>query len=180
MVIRVLHPSVDERLFRQAWAWRLSYPRLVRRWDGFKHFRQWFALMKRRVSVGIFDERLIAIATLRPAGNRVYEAHIDCERGVDVAALTTALLSIQATVFDQWQAAEIFVGVISRNGGIIRVAEACGFQRDGIEERVGNLRWLRMRITSLEYYTNRQGHIQYAEHIRSDAGSRVSRHRYAA
>lgn len=179
MRLRVLHPATDEALFRQAWRWRLSYPRLVRQWDGLKHFRQWFALMKQRVSVGVFTDRLIAIATLRPAGDGVYEAHIDCERGVDVVALTTALLSIQATVFDQWQATEIFVGVISRNVGIIRVAEACGFQPDGVEETVGRLRWLRMRITNVEYQ-NRQGHIQYAEHVCEDAGSVVSRHRHAA
>lgn len=180
MILRALNPETDEHLFRQAWAWRLSYPRLVRRWDGFKHFRQWFALMKRRVSVGIFSHGLIAIATLRPAAPDVYEAHIDCKRGVDLNKLAIGLLSIEKTVFEQWQATEIFVGVISRNRGIIQIAEACGFRRDGVEEQIGKLRWVRMRITKDEYDTYRQGHIRYQEHIRESTGSRVAGHRSVA
>lgn len=152
MKLQVLSPDTDEYLFRQAWRWRESYPRLVRRWDGFKHFRQWFALMKRRVSVGIFTDHLIAIATLKPDGDGVYEAHVDVERRVDTDSLVTALLSIEQTVFGQWQAREIFVAVISKNQGILRIAETCGFQRDGIEDQVGRFRWIRMRITRDEFY----------------------------
>ena len=180
MDLRVLNPDTDEHLFRQAWKWRLDYPRLVRRWDGLKHFRQWFALMKCRVSVGIFTDRLIAIATLKPDGNGIYEAHVDCERRVDRDALTIALLNIEQVVFTEWKAREIFVGVISRNCGIIRIAEACGFQRDGIEERVGKFRWIRMRITNLEYNQNRQGYIPDPEHLRQSGGAGISRHQHAA
>lgn len=136
--------------------------------------------MKRRVSVGIFTDHLIAIATLRPAGDGIYEAHIDCERRVDLNALVIGLLNIEKTVFEEWQANEIFVGIISRNRGIIRIAETCGFQRDGIEERVGKLRWIRMRITYSEYNTYRQGHVQHPKHIRESAGSGISGYQQTA
>jgi len=159
MVIRVLHPDTDEHLFREAWRWRLDYPRLVRRWDGLKHFRQWLALMKRRVSIGVFSDRLIAIVTFRPDGNDVYEVHVDCERGVDKEDLLTALLSVEQTVFNEWKAKEVFAGIISRNTGIILIAEACGLQRDGVEERVGRLKWIRMRKTVSEFNQNKCWHI---------------------
>lgn len=179
MQLRVLHPATDEHLFREAWRWKESYPRLVRQWDGLRHFRQWFALMKRRVSIGIFTDHLIAIATLKPDGNGVYEAHVDCERRVDLDTLTRALLSIEKTMFEEWKAREIFAGIISKNYGIIQLAELCGFQRDGIEDRAGKLRWIRMRITNVEYQ-NQFRDIEQHGHIQTDARCVESRHRHAA
>ncbi len=173
MRLRVLHPSTDERLFRQAWRWRLAYPQLVRQWDGLKHFRQWFALMKRRVSVGVFTTRLIAIVTLRPEGDGIYEVHIDCERGTDTADLLLALLSIEQVIFEQWKVKEIFGGVISRNSGILALATACGYQRDGIEYAVGRHKWVRVS-KSYVHYQHAAGHVPDDEHVWQGGRSRVA------
>ena len=166
MKLRVLYPDHDEHLYRVAWAWRLTYPRLVRRWDALTHFRQWYALMRRRVSVGIFTDKLVALVTLRPDGNGVYECHFDCERRIDMDVLLVALMSIERVVFEEWQAREVFAAIISRNCAILRVAEACGFQRDGIEERIGNLRWVRLRKTASEYNQNSKGHFNQHSDVR--------------
>jgi hypothetical protein len=141
--LRILHPEKDERFFREAWRWKESYPRLIRKWDYIAHFRQWFALMKRRVTIGVFSDHLWALVTFRPEGKR-FEIHIDCERGADRNELLIALLNIEAVVVREWKPAEIFGGVISRNRGIFSVAQACGLERDGVEEQVGRLRWVRV------------------------------------
>jgi len=179
MNLRVLHPQGDESLYREAWRWRESYPRLVRKWDYLKHFRQWFALMKRRVTVGVFTDHLIALVTFRPDGDDIYEVHVDCVRRVDQWVLLTGLLSIRKTVFEEWGAREVFAGIVSRNYGIISIAEACGFTRDGISDQVGDTKWIRLRITNVQYQ-NEHNYFQPTKPIRKDARRRFARHSKAA
>ena len=174
MELRGLHPDRDESLYRQAWAWRLSYPKRVRQWDGLKHFRLWFSLMKRRVSIGVFTDRLIALVTFRPTGDDVYEVHVDCERRVDRADLLTALLSLRKAVFEEWGAREVFAGIVSRNYGILSVAERCGFRRDGISEQVGSTKWIRLRITKDEFDQDEYEHRIIHEYLHTDARSVVA------
>ncbi len=113
-------------------------------------------MMTKRVSIGVFTERLVALITLEPIGSGVYEAHVDCERHINMDQLYSALMNIQRVVFERWHANEVFVGVVSKNQSILRLAEVCGFQRDGTEETCHNLRWIRMRITASEYESQRK------------------------
>ena len=151
---------------------------MVRQWDMVKSFEQWLEMMQKRVSIGVFDPRLIALITLEPTDNGIFEVHVDCKRRINLTSLYIALMSVRKTVFEQWGAREVFAGVISRNRGIIAIAEQCGFKRDGVEETVGNLRWIRMRITDVEYqneYKHEFGHavgpVQPTEQVRALAGS---------
>ena len=173
MRLRVLHPDRDERLFRQAWKWRLAYPRLVRQWDGLKHFRQWFALMKRRVSVGVFSNHLFAIVTFRPDGEGIFEVHVDCERGTEASDLLIALLNIEQVVFKEWGTTEIFGAVISKHCGILQIAAACGFQQDGIEYTIGRLKWVRVAKIYAKYQ-HPEGYIPDNEYVWQGTGSRVA------
>lgn len=181
MILQVLHPRKHIPWFQIAWAWRNSYPRLVRRWDMVKDFDQWLSMMQGRVSVGVFAPTLTALVTLEPVGEDVYEVHVDCEREVNRETLLTALLSIERTVFDEWGAREVFAGVISRNYGILRVARECGFSPDGIEEQVGRLRFIRLRKTKDEFDQNKHLHHlrQHSEHVYASAGSGESGYRPA-
>src|SRR3954471_14974536 len=122
MELRTLYPDGDEALFQDAWAWRSTYPRLVKQWDMVTDFNQWLGMMGKRVSIGMFNPELSALITLEPRGDDVYECHVDCPRNVDKADLMTALLSIRKAVFDEWGATEIFAGIVSRNRGIVRLA----------------------------------------------------------
>jgi hypothetical protein len=150
MTIRTLNPATEERLFRQAWAWRETYPRLVRKWDMITDFDQWFAAMAQRVSIGLFTDRMIALITLDPVGDGVYECHLDCERRVNMDYLLTALLNIEQTIVEQWNIREVFGAVISRNHGMLAIARSCGFLPDGVEDSVGRLRWVRVSKSYLD------------------------------
>jgi hypothetical protein len=178
MILRALHPTRDRHWYKVAWQWKRDYPRRVKQWDGLKHFRQWFRLQQRRVSVGVWwDGRLVALVTLQLCGSDTYEVHVDCERRVDRSTLITALLSIERTVFEDWQAREVFAGVISRNGGILAIAAECGYLPDGISEQVGRLRYVRLRKTIVEYQNE---HFHHQEPLPADAGSIVPGHRHLA
>lgn len=129
--------------------------------------------MQRRVTIGVFDNDLLALVTFQPCGNGVYEVHVDCPRNADSEMLIIALLNLRRIVFEQWGAREVFAGVISRNYGIIRIAEECGCRRDGVEYHTERLRWVRLRITDVEYqngYKFRNVH----EHVHANAGSVVA------
>ena len=179
MILRVLHPKKEIPLFHIAWQWRESYPRRVRGWDMVKSFEQWLEMMQRRVSIGLFDPCLTALMTLQPTDENVYEAHVDCKRGVDLKTLQTVLLSIERTVFEEWEATEVFAGVISRNYGIIRVARACGYLPDGISEQVGKLRFIRLRKTRDEFYKNQYRIGINDQHIHASAGGIIPGYRRA-
>ena len=103
--------------------------------------------MKRRVSIGVFTDHLIAIVTFKPNENDVYECHVDCERGIDRNDLLIALLNIEATVVKDWNIREVFGAVISKNRGVMSIANACGLYPDGVEHTVGSLRWVRVSKT---------------------------------
>jgi hypothetical protein len=180
MDLHIFTPDSDELLYRLAWSWRTSYPRLVQTWDMIKTFDQWFEMMSKRVSVGVVTSRLIALVSLEPTMPGVYEVHVDCERRVDRADLLLALLSIRQTVFEEWNAKEIFAGVISRNRGILSVASICGFTPDGIEEKIGKLRFIRLRITRDEFYQDHEQHGINSEPVHAIAGSVITGHRHAA
>lgn len=175
MKLITLHPDRDEALYREAWSWREFYPRLVRTWDMVKTFDQWFGMMQRRVSIGMFNPELSALITLEPMGSDVYEVHVDCDRGVNRTDLLTALLSIRKQLFEEWGAAEVFAGVIARNRGIVSIARLCGFTPDGIEQQVGKLRFIRLRITKDVFnqdqhqHWNSIGSIRPSEPLRPDA-----------
>lgn len=119
--------------------------------------------------MGVFTDRLIALITFRPDGNDVYEVHIDCQRGASKDDLLTALLSIEPVIFNDWGAQQIFGGIISRNGGILAIAEACGLRKDGVEETVGRHKWIRVSKTSDEFYQNQHRNIAEHGHLRTDA-----------
>jgi L-amino acid N-acyltransferase YncA len=178
MILQVIHPHKHIPWFHVAWQWREEYPRRVRRWDMVTSFDQWLEMMQGRVSVGVFAPTLTALVTLEPTGDDVYEVHVDCRRGVNHEALLTALLSIRRTVFEEWGAREVFVGVISRNGGIIRVARACGFTPDGTTEQAGPLKFIRLRMTDVQYQNEQCNRINQ-QHVYASTGSDISGHRSA-
>ena len=178
MILRVLHPRKYIPLFGIAWKWRESYPRRVRQWDIITTFDAWLEKMQERVSVGVFAPNLIALVTLEPTEEDVYEVHVDCERGVERGILVTALLSMQRTVFEEWGAREVFAGVVSKNCGILDVARECGFTPDGISEQVGRLKFIRLRMTDVQYKDRYEHRIDY-EHIHPRARSFVAGHRSA-
>jgi hypothetical protein len=91
--------------------------------------------------------------------------------------LVTALLNIERTVFEDWQASEVFAGVVSRNSGILSIAAECGYTPDGIGEQVGRLQYLRLRKTIVEYQNE---HFHHREPLPADAGSIVPGHRHLA
>lgn len=178
MILKVLYPREHIPWFHVAWRWRETYPKRVRRWDMVTGFDQWMEMMQQRVSVGVFAPTLTALVSLEPVGEGVYEVHVDCRRRVDHETLLTALLSIRRTVFEEWGAREIFAGVISRNGGIIRVARACGFTPDGTTEQAGPLKFIRLRMTDVQYQ-NEQCNRFNQQHVHANAGSGVPGHRPA-
>lgn len=176
MILQVLHPRKHIPWFQVAWAWRLAYPKRVQRWDMVRDFDQWLTMMQGRVSIGVFAPYLTALVTLEPMGDGIYEVHVDVERRVNQGTLLTALLSIRRTVFEQWNAREIFAGVISRNCGIIRVAHACGFTPDSISEQAGLLKFIRLRMT-IEQYKDEYLDRLNQQSVHASAGSIVPGYR---
>lgn len=141
-----------------------------------KDFDQWMQMMLKRVSIAVFDPYLVALVTVGPTGDDIYEVHVDCQRQVDHEVLIIALLNIRKVVFEQWGAREVFAGVISRNSGIIRVAQICGFTPDGITEQAGRLKFIRLRMTN-EQYANEYQHRHDYKPISADAGGVIPGYR---
>lgn len=132
-MILIREITTEEAAIESRWAdemprwWRLVDKSIRRRTHGPKS------------QLGVFeDDKLVVIYTLQEISEGVIDAHLSCQRGVEINVIIESAKAVKRKLLSSGYDA-IFLWPLKRNLGLIGIAEACGFKLTGVKMLMGKM-----------------------------------------